>query len=230
MNTYLNLVFHCLSDNPSGDWTLTIEKYFSIINGIDKLLELKRVRFNKYRIYFDDGERSFFDMLYSKIKKNLSLITLGISTDFLGKPRYLKTEELIRLRRQGVNIVSHGVNHSALAIYNKEDKFLLKTPAGGDYVSSSPGKNLCLKEEQVKFQYIESYRKLVSLAGNVDEFIFPYGLYNEQSVEINRKLGLYRYLSTSDAALDNGQVLRPRYLIYNSKSVEEILKEITSLI
>jgi len=63
MNTYLNLVFHYLSDNPSDDWTLTIEKYFSIINGIDKLIELKRIRFSKYRIYFDDGERSFFDNL-----------------------------------------------------------------------------------------------------------------------------------------------------------------------
>ena len=64
MNIYLNFVFHYLSDNSNDNWTLTIKKMFSIIKGVDRLLELKRVRFNKYRIYFDDGERSFFDSLY----------------------------------------------------------------------------------------------------------------------------------------------------------------------
>jgi len=49
MNIYLNFVFHYLSDNSNDNWTLTIKKMFSIIKGVDRLLELKRVRFNKYR-------------------------------------------------------------------------------------------------------------------------------------------------------------------------------------
>ena len=229
MNTYLNLVFHYLSDNPSDDWTLTIEKYFSIINGIDKLIELKRIRFSKYRIYFDDGERSFFDNLYPLVKDRLSTITLGITTDFIGKSNYLKAEEIKFLKNKGVNIASHGVSHAAVAIYDHEDIVLLPTLEGGSYKNLSAGKTKRLKENEVVFQYLESYKKLISLVGEIDEFIFPYGLYNDRSLQINDRLKLYRYLTTCDSKLDSGSFLRPRYLINNSKPVTKILDEVSKL-
>ena len=220
-----------MSDNSNDNWTLTIKKMFSIIKGVDRLLELKRVRFNKYRIYFDDGERSFFDSLYplTKTKDLFSTITLGITTNFIGKSNYLKDKEIMFLKNKGINIASHGVSHSAVALYDSEDKILLPTLKGGSYKNSPFGKTKRLKVNEVMFQYLESYQRLVSLVGKIDEFIFPYGLYNHQSVQINENLKLYRYLTTCDNRLDHGSFLRPRYLVNNSKPIAKILDEISNL-
>lgn len=227
---YLNLVFHYLSakNGTAEEWNISPEKFFEIISQVEKLMEKKETKFSQYRIYFDDGERSFVDLLLPRLNGNLIKFTFAITTDFLGKKGFLTAEELKQLKKMGARIVSHGVSHAALAVYDKTDSVLLPASKGGRYKNSPFGKNL-LKENEIKYQYLESHRVLSSLFGGIDEYVFPFGLYNNQSIQINTDLNLYRFLSTCDSGLDSGKNLRPRYLVYNTKSIPTIIGEISSL-
>ena len=92
------------------------------------------------------------------------------------------------------------------------------------------GKNASLSEYEVLYQAVESKRALSSIGIETDEFIFPYGLYNKGILEKLYESNLYNYLSTCDEYVDTGSYIRPRYLIWNTKTIEEIAKEISQLL
>ena len=132
------------------------------------------------------------------------------------------------LQVNGVNIVPHGVSHSALCIYSGDK--LLGTRYGGIYQNTPYGKGGSLTENEVLSQLLESKKALEAIGiKHIEEFVLPYGLYNREILEINRKMSIYKHLSTCDEYLDSGELLRPRFLITNDLSVELTIDRIMKL-
>jgi len=79
-------------------------------------------------------------------------------------------------------------------------------------------------------QLVESRKQLEAIGiQKIDEFVLPYGLYNNQTLEINKKTAKYKYISTCDEYLDSGEQLKPRFLITSDISVKETINKIKRL-
>ncbi len=226
----LNLIFHHISTTPLSDdhWAITPEKYWSVIDMINQLIKTQKVPYEDYRIYFDDGYSSFYDFIYKDIpEKELSRYTLAIVTDDVDTPNHMTLQQLKEIHETGIHMSSHGVSHASIAIYI--DNVIQTTPLGGIYQNCPWGQGKALSEREVLYQLQESKKFLEKYFGIIDEFVFPFGIYNNQVIALNDKYGLYRYMSTCDEVLDHGQFLRPRYLIYNTKSMEQIKDELMNI-
>ncbi len=230
----LNIVLHDIKDicEPGDSFSLSFVFIKQVLKVVEKVRRSNRTAFSDYRVYFDDGYRSVLKVAEAEkgfeIDIDLSRIVLGITTNYLDKEGHLSTSELIKLSKQGVKIASHGVSHAALAIF--EGDVLCGTNLAGEYRNMPEGKNASLSEYEVLYQAVESKRALSSIGIETDEFIFPYGLYNKGILEKLYESNLYNYLSTCDEYVDTGSYIRPRYLIWNTKTIEEIAKEISQLL
>jgi Polysaccharide deacetylase len=228
---YLNLVFHDLVENKdqlNNKYTVTYTYYKSLIDELDKLILLGQVNFLDYRIYFDDGKKSFIDYIEPTITKP-QRFNLAIISQLIGKTGYFDSNDLLRFQSKGINISSHGVSHAALAIY-EDDKLIINNNSG-EYTNAPYGKGKSLTIQEVLFQTRQSKMALENILGkdSITEFVFPFGLYNSMIVENIIVSKDYKILSTCDQSLDRGQVLRPRFLVDNQRSISQTIKEILSL-
>ena len=227
----LNLVFHNIVKNKkdvNNDFCVTKDYYFELTQKIKNLIRENKTNFKQICFYFDDGYLSFKDLIFLSIKDNWLSYYLAIVTDWINKDNFLSEKDLIFLRDSGVNICSHGISHSSLAIY-ADDK-LQATPRGGEYINIFKGKKKVLTQNEVVYQLKESKRILERILGQpVNEFVLPYGLYNNQTLQINGNNGLYKTISTCEEFLDNGKNLKPRFLVMNTRAVDETLKLILKL-
>ena len=226
----VNLIFHDIvisSAKINNKYTITKDYFLSLMEEIGRSTKNKKTLFMKYRIYFDDGYTSFHDTIYPLLYNKPWEVTLAIVTDNLDSEGFLKSRILREYFNQGIKIASHGTSHAALAVY--KDGKLQDTPSGGKYNNSPRGQREPLSENEIIYQYYESKKYLESLLSiEIDEFVFPYGLYNSQVVFLNSKYGFYKYLSTCDEHLDFGASLRPRVLINNERTIPETIKYLTS--
>lgn len=227
-----NLIFHkILKEEKDIDdkYNISLDYYISFLKEFNNAIRLKQNKESyTYQIYFDDGDDSFIKLILPLIKPNeYCKFTLAIVTDWINKEGYLSEQEIISLNNLGINIASHGTSHSALAVSKKlSDR---NTPINGEYRDGVFGFEQRLSENEVIYQFIESKKRLTKLGISVNEFVFPFGLYNDTTVRVNYELGTYKYLSTCDEYLDEGQLLRPRYLIDNERSIDETIKSIFKL-
>lgn len=229
---FLNLVFHhVLNDQDRVDCIYSCKKSFfnEFFDVFDQKFMKNEFMFSDYRIYFDDGGVSFkYNVFPFLSKKKISKCTLAIVTDWLDKPGYLTKNDLKNFLKLGVRVVSHSVSHPGLSSF-KNGK-LLKTLPGGNYSTSPYGQVKVLKEKEVLFQMIESKKKLETiLKHNVDEFVFPHGLYNTSILDLNKNYDMYKVLSTCDEYLDDGDALRPRFLVRSDLSPSFNVKKILEL-
>lgn len=229
--TLLNLVFHKIIQKESertGEFDVLYSKYKEIIEGVERMIFEGQVYFNDYCIYFDDGEDSFIEVVLPEIPQNkLNKFKLAIITDWVGLKGMLKVKDLQLLQSKGITITSHGVSHAALAVSKSIQN--RSTLPGGSYSNSAFGLVKRLKSNEVLFQYKESLLFLRNLGLNIEEFVFPNGLYNSDVIRINKENNLYKYLSTCDNYLDSGEDLKPRYLVWDCKSIKTTLDEIKQL-
>jgi peptidoglycan/xylan/chitin deacetylase (PgdA/CDA1 family) len=225
MTKIRNVVFHNITDSDKTEDIYQIEagKFKRIFDYLEKT--------GDFRIYFDDGYMPVVAALNQFIPEELRRnVVLAITPECLGKSGYMTNSDVRILFKSGFQIASHGYSHSALAIYDETDEYLLDTPAGGKYQNAPRGKTHQLSENEVLFQYIESKKALENLLKNpVYEFVFPYGLYNKNVLDVNNRSAIYKTLSTCDDELDVGNPLRPRHLVYSNKTADEIIEEIKAL-
>lgn len=228
----LNLVFHRILKDKSqvDDIYNCSEDYFNkfIDTFIDEFYS-GSFEFNDFQLYFDDGDRSFLEIVYPKMPKYLKARTsLAIVTDWIDKKGFMTKQELNSLKSDEINICAHSVSHPALAVFDQGK--LLKSPYGGKYQSAPFGQGNALYQEEIKFQLNESKKTLEDLLGlEITEFVFPHGLYNSNIVTMNYQYNLYRYLSTCEEYLDEGQLIKPRLLVESDKSIDSIMKKIQDL-
>lgn len=232
MSVYLNLVFHNIAKNESeidSVYTISLDFYMRIKEEVLNLLSSINSHFDSVRFYFDDNYISFYDLILPLIKRTEGIsYVVAVPTDFIDEDEYMSAKQLKELDEKNINISPHGVSHAALCIYSGDH--LLPTNRGGRYINSKYGKSKSLTEEKVIYQLIESKRKLNDIGVNsTDEFVLPYGLYNQQTLEINESKEAYKYIATCDEYLDTGESLRPRFLIVNNTTIEGTLNNISKL-
>jgi len=201
----LNLAFHKICWQRQDEWEITPKKFWQII----KYCQDNHINF---MVYFDDGDE--LNDIEDKLKAIKEKVILAITIDKVGKKGYLSWKEIERMYRNGYKIASHGVNHTSLCWFDENGQ-ILENPKGGIYERSKRGKKL-LSENQVRYQLIESYKAFQNHGVLIDEFVFPYGLYSKQTVEIIRKAKLYKRCVTCDMGIDVGKFLVPRLLINNN--------------
>lgn len=221
----LNLAFHKIKNNPSGKWEIS-PAFF------EKIYDWCVNQTYDFHIYFDDGKN--LDLPANILKKIAHKSTLAVETGNVGKTNYLTWQELQNLVKIGFSLASHTVSHPALCVYDKSNTNIISTPLGGEYTSSPRGRGQVLSEYQVRYQLIESKKKLTEKGFNVEELVFPYGLYSASIIGILDKLNIYKYYTTCDEEVYQGGKIIPRFLIYGDKTPEEniscLIKNIEKLI
>ncbi len=232
MNSYLNLVFHNIVNKDSeisSKYAITVDFFAKLKYKVLNLIGKRGIFFKSVRFYFDDNYASFYKFIFPLIKSEPIDYVIAVPTDFINRKGYMTADNLLELSNNRIKIVPHGVSHAALCIYSGKE--LLKTESGGRYLNTPYGKEKALIEEEVAYQLNESRNQLelCGIANKIDEFVLPYGLYNRQILKINRRRANYKYISTCNEYLDNGRLLRPRFLITNDRSIMEIIEKIKSL-
>jgi len=230
-NMLLNLIFHkiVLRESDLDDkYTVTYIYFENIINEITKILNRGLCKFQDFRIYFDDGNDSFEKLILPKLTTLLKKrTTLAVVTNWIGKKGYLNSYLFKKYLKEDIKIASHGVSHSALAVYR--NGILQNSLKRGRYQYSPFEQGDVLSEREILYQLIESKKKLLKVAINTDEFVLPHGLYNDTVMKLNFEFGVYKYLSTCDEYLDGGEPLRPRFLVDNEKTISKTIKQISNL-
>ena len=135
--------------------------------------EIKNNSSKKFIITFDDGYKDLIENALPLLKKYNFKATCLIVTNLIGKSNMwdehnndIKDKELMNLSdidfwlKNGMNIGSHSKNHKKLTLLNQKD---------------------------AKDEIINSKTELESLTGtSINSFCYPYGLYNENIVNIVR--------------------------------------------
>lgn len=149
----------------SGYTFLTASELDDIFAGKSKLPE------KPILITFDDGYRDFYTDAYPILKKYNAKATAYIVYDFLNRPNYMFSNEVLEISKDGlVEIGAHTMDHVWLR---------------GDSL------------EKVKYQIEESRKKLQELTGKpVLSFAYPYGAFDGQAVQVVKEAGFTDGVST----------------------------------
>lgn len=225
----LNVCLHNIVDTDKQIQSIYDITTQQLLNLNTLLKMLRGIRYESYTLYFDDGYKSFNDIV-STIDFGLSKenIRCAIIVDQLDAPDKLTTEQVKGLGAAGHGIDSHGMSHASLASFR--DGALLTTPKGGVYQNQPYGQNKVLAEEEILFQVRESQAVLGDILGRtITNFVLPYGLYNTQALEIIISKTRYTRILTCHTALDQGQILAPRLLITqeNINQIKDILDKLS---
>lgn len=216
----LNLAFHDIVGNASGEWQIRPEYFIKMFDWCQKNV-------NDFCIYFDDGKRIELS------SKELAFIgpccNLAVVVETIGLNGYFGWPDLTLLVKLGFKISSHGYSHSSLCKYDDANQKILVNPKGGKYQSAPRGKVL-LSEKEVEFQLIESKKMFEKHGFEVKEFVFPYGLYSSQTIGILDKLDVYEYYTTCEPGFYSGGKMIPRFLVYGNKTVRDNLLCLTKII
>lgn len=113
------LMFHHVTQEPElkkSGCMLELERfqelvlqYKEIITPLDVVLLRKR---GQMAITFDDGLADVYDIAYPFLREHGVPFTVFVVTDFLDKPGYITTEQLLELSNDSlVTIGSHGISH-----------------------------------------------------------------------------------------------------------------------
>lgn len=228
-NLKLNICLHNIVNDKSEIETiydLTRSQLHELLSILIKLRSSGKIY--SYELFFDDGYKSIINIAREfDFGINNSEVHGAIITDHIGLDNKLSAEDLKWLVKQGFSIDSHGVSHAALAIFQDQD--LQTTKPGGIYHNKPYGKLSSLSEEEVKYQLIESGKKLKEVTGIYpSSFVLPYGLYNDIVASIATRFSSYTRLYTCHDAFDNGLFLAPRLLI-TQENINEAEDEILRL-
>lgn len=202
----LNLAFHKICHQPQNEWEVKPLDFRKIVNWCT-------VNYPNFHIYFDDGDT--LDCLEQYLFEIRNKVTFAIVIDKIGKAGFFGWKKLEKMKSQGFHIASHGVNHTSLCWF---DNFGNKStnPKKGDYTNSQRGKTL-LSVNQVRYQIIESFNAFSNHRIHTNEFVFPYGLYSDQTIKILDQIEIYKKYVTCDPSLDFGKKIVPRLLINNQE-------------
>lgn len=120
------LMFHHVTSTPEikcSGCMLDTDKFYNIVNLLSNFesleIALKSPHKRKIVITFDDGLADLYTIAYPYLVSRNIPFTAFIITDFLDKPGYISTEQLIEMSKNPlVTIGSHGLSHE---IFTKMD-------------------------------------------------------------------------------------------------------------
>jgi hypothetical protein len=223
----INLIFHKIVNNEqdiTDRYDYVLDEAINLVNRIRKVVDKKGIELN---VFLDDGDRSQF-MFAEILSKKMGVgVYISLIANCVNKNGYLSSKEIKSLSEIGVKFCSHGFSHAALGRY--KNNVVLNTPIDGEYKDFPRGHGNLLYEESVKFQIIESFKKLKKLHINVNSFVYPYGIYNEVVQKILRDSHLYDRAYTCDNGIEDiesDKLATPRFMIYNDLSAKKLISNI----
>lgn len=141
-----------------------VERY---LQGVQKLPEKPII------ITFDDGYEDFYTDVFPIIKKHSIQVTQYLVADFIGKPNYLKDEQIRILIKSGlVEFGSHTLTHVNL--------------------NTVPALHASYEISESKSSLERRYQMPIST------FAYPYGAYTEEIARIVEKEGYLTAVTTED--------------------------------
>jgi peptidoglycan/xylan/chitin deacetylase (PgdA/CDA1 family) len=155
---------------------------------------------DRVRVYFDDGYASVTEAVQTLRTRAPEMeIVLALTLEFVGQPGRIGWSDIDPLHEAGVSIAAHGREHLHMAD---------------------------LSDEQNLAQLVASRDALA--AYGADEFVFPYGSYDERVIELNDRQRLFKVMTTIDYGWDYGQALRPRLMVTTEMSAGEAVARLAS--
>ncbi len=227
----LNLVFH----NVVLDKKEIKNEYTIGLYDLEKILvKLSSNEFGIFakkttnsEIFFDDGYKGILEA--KAILKALGIKTkIGVITDLIGTDNYLSKQDIVSLHQNGFIICSHSCSHPAFCLPGQK-----KVLRGGHYRNRPRGKTCSLSEQEIIYQLQESKKIIEELtAFEINEFIYPYGLYTWEVTKIIEKTNLYRKAYTCNPGIDKNQnpLAAPRILYRNNYTASQFINSIKTLV
>jgi hypothetical protein len=191
-----NLCFHDIADDPSVIYTLPM----SYLLAVTEALRAQGIA-DRVTIYFDDGYVSLVEAVRTLLAcaPELELVA-ALTLSFLGQPGHIGWADIDPLYESGVRVAAHGREHLHM-----------------DQLDDSE----ILRHSEILRQFVASRDALQ--AYRPDEFVFPFGSYNETVVEINKRHEFFPVLTTVEYGWDHGQSLRPRLMVTSQITPAEVV-------
>jgi len=146
-------------------------QFLTIVDLVNALEDKIKVSSKNVILTFDDGYKDFYTDVFPIVKKNGVKAVIFIVPAFLDKPNNLSTLELKEIDKSGlIEIGAHTMNH----IYLKGQS-----------------------RERVQYEVSESKKYLEKLLGHrVVSFAYPYGAFDNQTINIVKNAGFKSAVST----------------------------------
>ena len=149
------------------DWFMKLFKPDRHFMQMSDYLTFKMQNNGKYVLTFDDALEDVFRVVYPILKAKEIPFTVFVPVGLLDTPGYISTEQLVEMSKDPlVTIGSHGVSHRVMTTLSKDEQEL---------------------------ELVESKSVLQNITGkNVDVYAYPHGQFNKDTIDILKKLDLYR--------------------------------------
>ena len=206
-NNIVPIVLHRVVESQSINFEdITIDSLKKILSKDSssyitvKDLEYGLVESNKflYMITFDDGYLSDFTIVFPLLKLLGINAIFFINTCNIGKPGFLDWQMIIEMNQNGNIFGSHGHNHLKMTEISMEES---------------------------KFEFNKS-KELYEINTGIEMsfFSFPYGLYNNNLLELSLKCGYSNCCISKHGIIHSLESLIPRNSINGSMSDSDISK------
>lgn len=219
----LNIVLHKIVQNKQelkNRYDVTEEFAYDLVK---QLQSITSGNLFDLGVFLDDGYASQFAFVLRLVHDYNIQIFIPVISQTIGSDGYMSRKEIDILKQES-NIIfcSHGVSHVALGKY--ENDIVLSTPKGGIYRNMPIGQLSTLTEQEISYQLKESSKQLSSFGIQTDTFVYPYGIYSVDILDVVKQSGVYVKAYTCDDGLellDVDSLAIPRLLVDNTLSISE---------
>jgi len=234
----INLLFHDIVKNQPlrNKYAVTEGFFLSLIKLIIAhgkfSLYQKDSGITRVRIFIDDGYASTYTTAAPILKAFNIKPYVAITVNKIDQEGYLTTKQIQELHKNGWIICSHCVSHVGLSIYI--NSVAQKNPRGGIYQDVGiDGQSTLLTQQEVLYQLMESKNSISKIINcSVDNFVYPYGIYNRFILNGIKNMALYKNAYTCDFGVETettNPFKIPRYIIENEIPYQKLLRDLKEL-
>ena len=193
-------------NTPGANFYKTPAAVFeSHMSKISHLISLGKIQRESVILTFDDGGRSFYDIIVPMLEKYGFVGHFFIATQYIGSSSFLSVNEIRKLSDRGHIVGSHSVSH--------------------------PSNIQTLTKEEIVKEWTDSISHLQAIIGKkITEISIPNGYFDTKDIDMFKDLGIETIYTSnlSDNISINGINIIGRYGITKKTTQIEVQKILTS--